>query len=134
MRLPFLQRDDSLGARGERLAARHLKKRKYKVVGRNVRSSMGEIDIVAIAPDGRTLVIVEVKTRRAPEVVTAHTPRPEDALTRDKRRRLLRLAQVEAKRRGMARAPLRIDVIAIDTHDDAKPTLRHHENAVTPGR
>lgn len=134
MRPPFLQRDRSLGARGERLAARYLKKRKYNVIGRNVRSGMGEIDLVAIAPDKRTLVIVEVKTRRAPDAVTPHTPRPEDAITRDKRQRLLRLAQVEATRRGMDRAPLRIDVIAIDTHDDKKPTLRHHENAVTPGR
>lgn len=134
MRLPFLHRAASLGDWGERLAAKHLRKHKYKVLARNVRSSMGEIDLVAMAPDERTLVIVEVKTRRAPSEITPHTPRPEDALTRDKRSRLLRLAQAEAKRRNMQRAPLRIDVIAIDTHDDAKPTLRHHVSAVTPRR
>ena len=135
MRLPFVKRGaGSLGAKGERLAARHLRKKKYTILGRNVRSTMGEIDLVAMAPDGRTLVIVEVKTRAAPGAVTPHTPRPEDALTRDKRRRLLRLAQAEAKRRNLQSSPLRIDVIAIETNTSGPPTLRHHEHAVTPGR
>ncbi len=127
-------RPKALGDWGERLAARHLKKQKYRVLARNARSKMGEIDIVALAPDGRTLVIVEVKTRKAPAVRTPHTPRPEDALTRDKRQRLLRLAQLEAKQRGMTTSPLRIDVIAIERPERGNHILRHHVNAITPGR
>lgn len=135
MRLPRLPlRPKALGDWGERLAERHLKKNRYDVLARNVRTKMGEIDLVAIAPDGRTLVIVEVKTRKAPRVRTPRTPRPEDALSRDKCSRLVRLAQAEAKRRGMTRSPLRIDVIAIETADDAEPALRHHKAAVTPER
>ena len=121
----------ALGAQGERLASRHLKRNRYRILGRNVRTKMGEIDIVALAPDKRTLVIVEVKTRRPPDVVTPRSPRPEDALTRDKRSRLIRLAQVEAKRRGMQRAPLRIDVIAIAAPDQGRPTIRHHKGAIS---
>ncbi|GAB4550068.1 MAG: hypothetical protein Tsb0013_11680 [Phycisphaerales bacterium] len=127
----LFRRHETLGAWGERLAARHLRRRRYRVLGRNVRSKAGEIDLVALAPDRRTLVIVEVKTRLAPEHHTPHTPRPEDAITRDKRRRLLRLAHAEARRRNMSSAPVRIDVIAIEKPRTGRPVLRHHERAVT---
>ena len=92
---------------------------------------MGELDLVALAPDGRTLVVVEVKTRRITETTRPNAPRPEDALTRTKRKRLVRLARTEAKRRSMERAPLRIDVIAIEKPEKGRPVLRHHERAVT---
>ncbi|MEM1423289.1 MAG: YraN family protein [Planctomycetota bacterium] len=127
----LLGRDPTLGGWGERLAARHLARAGYRVLGRNVRTKMGELDLVALAPDARTLVVVEVKTRRTRAETTPHTPRPEDALTRAKRERLVRLARVEAKRRSMERSPLRIDVIAIEKPDTGRPTLRHHERAVT---
>jgi putative endonuclease len=52
-----------LGAAGERLAAAHLQRLGYRIVERNHRTRWGELDIVA--DDGRALVFVEVKTRRA---------------------------------------------------------------------
>jgi putative endonuclease len=51
-----------LGALGEQLAAEHLERLGYTVVARNHRTRYGEIDLVVA--DERTLVIVEVKTRR----------------------------------------------------------------------
>src|ERR1041385_7382327 len=55
---PHLQR----GAKGEKLACRHLKRNGYKILFRNFRGrSGGEIDIVC--RDSDTLVFVEVKTR-----------------------------------------------------------------------
>jgi putative endonuclease len=53
----------SLGRAGEALAARHLERLDYTVVARNLRSRWGELDLVAC--DGKALVFVEVKTRRA---------------------------------------------------------------------
>jgi putative endonuclease len=52
-----------LGRRGEELAAEHLERRGFAIVARNHRTRFGEIDL--IAHDGETLVICEVKTRRA---------------------------------------------------------------------
>jgi putative endonuclease len=52
----------ALGARGEILAGRWLEGRGCTVLARNVRTRHGEIDL--IARDRRTLVFVEVKTRR----------------------------------------------------------------------
>lgn len=121
----------SLGAWGEDRAARHLKKEGYRVLERNVRSAAGEIDILASDKAGKSLVIVEVKTRVVSPDRGPHAPRPEDALTRDKRSRLLRLAQLEAKKRGWA-GLVRIDVIAIERSERGYE-LRHHKSAVTPG-
>jgi putative endonuclease len=51
-----------LGRRGEELAAAHLDRMGFAPLGRNVRTRYGEIDLIAF--DGRTLIIVEVKTRQ----------------------------------------------------------------------
>jgi len=121
-----------LGPWGERVASRVLRRKGYRVIDRNVRTKLGEIDLLCIAPDRRTLVVVEVKTRLLPRDPGVRTPRPEDALTHAKRARLARLAQLEAKRRSMESSPVRIDVVAIERPRTGKPVVRHHENAVTP--
>jgi hypothetical protein len=51
-----------LGRRGEGLAAVHLERLGYAILARNVRTRYGEIDLIAF--DGRTLAMIEVKTRR----------------------------------------------------------------------
>lgn len=53
----------TLGARGEQLAAEHLERLGYEILARNHRTRFGELDVVA--RDGEALVFVEVKTRRA---------------------------------------------------------------------
>ncbi|MFH0830502.1 MAG: YraN family protein [Parcubacteria group bacterium] len=52
-----------LGALGERLVAYALKQRGCEILGRNVRTKFGEIDI--IARQKNTVLFVEVKTRRS---------------------------------------------------------------------
>lgn len=51
---------ERLGRRGEKLAARHLRRQGLRIVCRNARRGHGEIDLVVL--DGRTLVFVEVKS------------------------------------------------------------------------
>lgn len=53
----------ALGQLGEDLAVEHLRRLGFVIVGRNVRTRHGEIDLIAF--DGRALVFAEVKTRRA---------------------------------------------------------------------
>jgi putative endonuclease len=52
-----------LGRLGEDLALAHLERLGYALVARNYRTRHGEIDLVVY--DGKALVFVEVKTRRA---------------------------------------------------------------------
>lgn len=80
-----MQRQD-LQIKGEDAAARFLEARGLKVVARNWRLKMGELDIVAW--DGSTLVFVEVKTRQSASFMD-----PSGAVDWKKQRKLRRLAE-----------------------------------------
>jgi putative endonuclease len=113
----------ALGDHGERLAARWLKRRGYRILHRGLRVGHDEADLVAVDPDGRTLVIVEVKTR------AADVPGPETGLTRDKRLRLARLASRLQERPRFRDHPIRFDAVAIVWPPDGDPDIRHYEDA-----
>lgn len=51
-----------LGRRGERVAARVLRRRGYRILARNVRTPAGEVDL--LAEEGGQTVLVEVKSGR----------------------------------------------------------------------
>lgn len=55
-------KNNESGAWGEAVAARFLKKKRYKIITTNYRCRFGEIDI--IAANKQFLVFVEVKTRK----------------------------------------------------------------------
>ena len=112
----------SLGSRGERLAARHLRRLGYKVVVRGQRGELGEIDLVAV--EGQTLVFVEVKTRVAHEA--GH---PAEAVDERKQRQLTRLAASYLKHHGLLDFPARFDVIAITWSPTARPRIEHFQSA-----
>lgn len=96
----------SIGAYGERVAARHLKSAGMVILDRNYRCAHGEIDIVA--RDGDTLVICEVKTRRS-----FTYGMPLEAVTPQKAARLRRLATYWLAEYGMSPPSVRIDVVGV---------------------
>ncbi len=113
----------SLGDRGEDAAARFLKRQRYVIVARRQRHKLGELDLIAV--DGRTIVFVEVKTRRSDEKGA-----PMDAVDEDKQRRLTRLALTYLKRHDLLENPARFDVISVRWPDGARaPKIDHVKNA-----
>lgn len=126
-------RTRALGAKGERAAVRFLRAHAYKILARNLHLKHGEIDILALDPNRETLVVVEVKTRRA---TNPNSPRrAEDNITAHKKRKLLSLARSVARSKkwgGGGARPIRIDVIAVEYPPRGKPTIRHHTNAIRP--
>jgi len=114
-----------LGKRGERLAARALRKQGYKILYRNFRTPKGEVDLVCRHRPTAVLVFVEVKTRS-----DSDHGRPLDAVDRNKRRRLIRAAY---KWLGMLNDPaiiFRFDVVEII--GDQKPVIRIVPDAFRP--
>jgi putative endonuclease len=98
----------NLGHGGEDMAAAYLQASGYRILARNYRTRLGEIDIVA--RDGNILVFVEVKVRRTPSFGSA-----KDAITAAKRRRLSMLAlQYLKSPAGRRYTKARFDVVAVD--------------------
>ena len=75
------------GSCGEEYAALYLKKQGYKIVERNYKNKIGEIDI--IAKHKKTLVFVEVKTRKTCEFGT-----PAEAVTYYKKQKIVNTARM----------------------------------------
>lgn len=57
-----MNNNQNIGKLGENHAAKYLKKNGYKIIEKNYKCKLGEIDIIAIKHN--TLVFIEVKTRR----------------------------------------------------------------------
>lgn len=109
-----------LGARGERLAARYLRRQGLRIITRGYRTPLGEIDL--IAREGDRLVFVEVKTRRQGE--------PAEAVTPEKQRRLTLAALHFARRHELLDVPSRFDVVAIVWPAGwRRPRIEHLVNA-----
>ena len=114
----------ALGAYGEQLAADHFTDRGARVLARNWRCREGELDLVALEPDG-TLVFCEVKTRSS----TAFGE-PAEAVGPRKARRLRVLAcRWLAQHRPQGARELRFDVVAVLRRPGAEPELTHLRGA-----
>jgi putative endonuclease len=97
----------SLGKKGEELAVIHLGALKYKVLERNFKCPLGEIDI--IARDKSTLVFVEVKTRS-----TKDFGGPAAAVNERKQRQLSKVALTYLNQKKLTNVPARFDVVTVE--------------------
>ncbi len=119
----------SLGKWGEALAAQTLEQRGYTLLERNARTSYGELDLVM--RQGRTIVFVEVKTRRTTSY--GDTPAfglPEESITRRKQEHLLNAAQAYLQAHPQLGDDWRVDVIAIRRAPGSQPEVVHFENVL----
>lgn len=95
-----------LGQEGEDRAAKYLVNRGYKILERNYRTRVGEIDLIAL--DRGEVVFVEVKTRTS----NAYGA-PELAVNPQKQRRMIKAALGYIKYKKLHQVPCRFDVVAI---------------------
>lgn len=94
-----------VGEDWERVAERALEADGYRILARNFRTRMGELDFVA--EDGDVLCFIEVKGRGGTGFGL-----PGEAVTREKQRRIHRAAEAYLMRRPRRR-PCRFDVVTI---------------------
>jgi putative endonuclease len=120
-----------LGRWGENEAAEYLVAKGFSILGRNIRTPYGEIDLLArlpgIFPSERDiLAFVEVKTRR-----TTSFGYPEESVNPRKQAHLLSSAEYYMQEHPELEGDWRIDVIAIQRMGEGKPPIiTHFENAV----
>lgn len=114
---------ESLGRRGERLAAAHLEARGCRVIARNWRAGRLEVDLVV--REGEVIAFVEVKTRRpGPQ-------HPSEAVDRRKRARLVRAAGRWIATRPEPAGEYRFDVVTVVVDGRGRARVRHQRDAFT---
>ena len=112
-----------IGRYGERVAADFLRASGCKILSRNFKGPhRGEVDI--IARQGKLLLFIEVKTRRANSPV-----RPLDAVDKSKQALIERGANAWLRRLRSRNLPWRFDVIEIWLTDGEKPRINHVRDA-----
>ena len=112
----------NIGDYGEQLAVEFLKNKKYKIVGRNIRTKFGEVDI--LAQYDKKIIICEVKARSG----NGQFGRPEDAVNYFKQRKLIKMAKWLSLDRQYANCVFQIDIVAIAFGNP--PKIDHLENVI----
>jgi putative endonuclease len=110
------------GQEGESAAERYLRRKGYRILERNARSSLGELDLVV--EDGAVLVFVEVKARHSDAYGGAV-----HAVHRRKQDKLIQLAAQYLARHHINNRPCRFDVVLVQESGAHDTQVDHIQNA-----
>ncbi len=111
-----------IGLRGEQLAARYLRKNKYRIIAANYSTKLGETDI--IAEKDNIICFVEVKTRSPGQMFP-----PSEAVDLRKQENLRTNAAAFLKAQKHTDKGFRFDIIEVILHDLFTADINHIENA-----
>ena len=107
----------SIGRRGEELAAAFLRTKGFRIVAQNWRCRLGEIDLI-VERDG-DVRFVEVKTRLSTEFGF-----PEEAITRAKRQHFSRAIECWLRASSWEPRSYQADALAILLRQNQAPDIR----------
>lgn len=107
------------GRVGEQMAASFLKERGYRVLARNERTPLGELDLVC--RHGSEIVFVEVKSRSGEGYGSAL-----EAIGPLKARRLRAAAVWWLSTQGLFPCPVRFDAVVVDLDNQGLPCCLQH--------
>jgi len=111
------------GSRAEGAAAGFLKKLGYRILARNYRCDLGELDLIAL--DRGTIVFVEVRSTEEAEAL-----RPAESVDLAKQRRLTRLAVYFLQKKRLLNHAARFDVLTVRWPNGQKqPAIEHYPHA-----
>ena len=109
---------DVLGNAGEQAAVEYLESAGFRILDRNWRCAIGELDIVAV--DRQVFVVCEVKTRSGTRYGT-----PLESVGRAKLRRLRRLAVAWLNAHGVRFDQVRVDIVGLVYEGTGGFTIEH---------
>jgi len=111
-----------VGREGEAAAERFLRKQGYRILAKNLRSDLGELDLVA--EDGHVLVFIEVKTRRTDGYGGAV-----EAVHGRKQKKLIALASQYLARYHLMNRQCRFDVVLLQGGAQGVTRIDHVKHA-----
>jgi putative endonuclease len=121
--------DVPLGQRGEDLACKYLRQRGLKILARNYRCPVGEIDIIAYCrhtskiATADTILFIEVKTRQ-----TDRYTAPEETVSDDQKHHIRKAAAYYLTQHETGDSNVRYDIVGI-LLTPAGPKVNHIQEA-----
>lgn len=119
--------NQAFGALGEKFAAEYLKKHHYKILKKNYKNKLGEIDLIAVPRDNNReeVVFIEVKTRSADPYLAGQY-----AVDKRKQFHIMRTASYYLEASKCALQP-RFDIIEVEIERSTGRLIHieHYENA-----
>lgn len=111
----------TIGRWGEETAAAYLREKGFEILGQNVRTPYGEIDLVA--QQNEVTLFIEVKTRTSNKM-----GEPEESVNARKQAHMLAAAEHYAAEHSIDH--WQIDVIAVTGKPGQPASVRHFENVL----
>ncbi len=115
-----------LGCRGEDVAVDYLKKQGYRIVQRNYKNLIGEIDIIAV--DQKTYCFVEVKSRESLMFGT-----PQESVGLLKQKKISRVAECYVQEKNLEDEDCRFDVVTVLFHGQHLESIELYKDAFELG-
>jgi len=112
----------SSGKKGEGLADAYLKRNGYKILEKNYKTALGEIDI--IAGDKDSVCFIEVRSKNS-----FYFGLPEETITAKKQAQISKAALAYIKRYSLEDKNCRFDVVCVQNVDSPKPEIKLIKNA-----
>lgn len=117
------EKPKAIGKRGEMLASEYLAGQGVEIIGRNIRTAYGEIDL--IGQEGERILFVEVKTLKSRKF--GH---PEVSVNAKKKDHMIQSALAYLQENNLLEWEWRIDVVSIEMCSDGKPEIQWFRNAI----
>lgn len=112
----------SIGKIGEKLAIHYLRKKGYSILEQNYRVIFGEIDL--IAEKDNCICFIEVKCRTSQKYGL-----PEESVTRHKKNKIIKVAQLYIKQKNIEDKFFRFDVVTLQFNNRFLVKAKHIINA-----
>ncbi|MBU1147075.1 MAG: YraN family protein [Candidatus Omnitrophica bacterium] len=107
----------AIGKKGENLALLYLKKQGYKIIGKNYKTKVGEIDI--IGNDKDVVSFIEVRS-----INSATSVSPEHTINKRKQNQIAKTALSYIKSNGLEDKDCRFDVVCVEDVGSCSPNIR----------
>lgn len=115
---------DVLGRCGEEVAEKFLRNRGYSILARNMVMPSCELDIVAFEPKSKTILFIEVKTRRS-----RRWEEPWQAVNYRRKIRMVKASREYLRQIGQEGASIRFDIVSIVWPSGSDPQIEYREGA-----
>ncbi len=124
------------GASGEEAALRHLSRQGFSPTARNwrPRGGAGRTELDLVGKWDKTLVFVEVKTRRIAAASPLDAPAGLRNFSPAKRRNMVRAARAYLTEHGLWNMPCRFDLVCVTFLPGAQPQVDHYRDVIELGQ